>query len=71
MKVPEIPEEYAARQYYRDTFRRYKEGVTSYIELLDARTQVTNLDVRRSIAYYNVLMRKAELERALAAYPLK
>jgi outer membrane protein TolC len=61
----------AARQYYRDTFRRYKEGVTSYIELLDARTQVTNLDVRRSIAYYNVLMRKAELERALAAYPLK
>lgn len=61
----------AARQYYRDTFRRYKEGVTSYIELLDARTQVTNLDVRRSIAYYNVLMSKAELERALAAYPLK
>lgn len=60
----------AARQYYRDTFRRYKEGVTSYIELLDARTQVTNLDVRRSIAYYNVLMRKAELERALAAYPI-
>ncbi|MDX2069716.1 MAG: TolC family protein [Haliscomenobacter sp.] len=60
----------AARQYYRDTFRRYKEGVANYIELLDARTQVTNLDVRRSIAYYNVLMRKAELERALAAYPI-
>ncbi|HPH20430.1 MAG TPA: TolC family protein [Haliscomenobacter sp.] len=61
----------AARQYYRDTFRRYKEGVANYIELLDARTQITNLDVRRSIAYYNVLMRRAELERALAAYPIK
>jgi outer membrane protein TolC len=57
----------AARQYYRDTFRRYKEGVANYIELLDARTQITNLDVRRSIAYYSVLMRQAELERALGA----
>jgi outer membrane protein TolC len=61
----------AARQYYRDTFRRYKEGVANYIELLDARTQMTNLDVRRSIASFGVLIRKAELERALAAYPIK
>lgn len=59
-----------AQRFYNDTFRRYREGVANYIELLDARTQLTTVEIRRSIAYYNVLIRGAELERALGAYAL-
>ncbi len=60
-----------AKRQYRDTFRRYKEGVSNYIELLDARTQVTNIELQQSLAMYAVLTKQAELERATAAYPLK
>ena len=59
-----------ARRQYRDAFRRYKEGIANYIELLDARTQVTNVELQQSVAMYNVLIKKAELERAIAGYPL-
>jgi outer membrane protein TolC len=60
-----------ARQFYRDVFRRYREGVTTNIELLDARNQLTTVAIKRSIAYFNVLIRQVELERALGAYALK
>lgn len=54
----------AATRFYDDTFRRYREGVANYIELLDARSQLTTLSIRRSIAYYDMLVKTAELERA-------
>lgn len=60
----------SAQRVYRDTERRYREGVANYIELLDARTQATNVELQQSLALYNILIKKAELERALAAYPL-
>ncbi len=59
-----------AKRQYRDTFRRYKEGVSNYIELLDARTQVTDIELQQSLAMFAVLTKQAELERATAAYPL-
>lgn len=59
-----------AERQYNDTFRRYKEGVSNYIEVLDARTQVTNVELQRSLARYTVLMKKAALERAVAGYRL-
>ena len=59
-----------AERQYRDTFRRYKEGISNYIEVLDARTQVTNVDLQQSLAMYTVLVKKVELERAVASYPL-
>jgi outer membrane protein TolC len=60
----------SARRQYRDTERRYREGVANYIELFDARTQVTDVELQQSIAYYQIYIKNAELERALAAYPL-
>ena len=60
----------SAQRAYRDTERRYREGVANYIELLDARSQVTNVELQQSVAAYNIFIKKAELERALAAYPL-
>ena len=59
-----------ARRQYDDTFRRYREGVANYIEVLDARTQATNIELRQNVARFNVLMQQAELERALGSYPL-
>ncbi len=59
-----------ADRFYRDTERRYREGVSNYIELLDARTQLTTLEIQRSIAYYQVLGRYADLERAVGGYEL-
>ncbi|MCB0519475.1 MAG: TolC family protein [Saprospiraceae bacterium] len=59
-----------ARRVYNDTFRRYKEGLANNIELLDARTQITTKDLQQSVAFYNILIKHAELERSVAAYPL-
>ncbi len=60
----------SARRQYDDTFRRYKEGISNYIELLDARNQVTDVQLQQSLSRYAVLIRQADLERAVAAYPL-
>ncbi|MEO1261289.1 MAG: TolC family protein [Bacteroidota bacterium] len=59
-----------AQRQYRDTFRRYKEGISNYIEVLDARTQVTNVELQQSLSKFSVLIKKVELERAVAAYRL-
>jgi len=60
----------SAQRSYRDTERRYREGIANYIELLDARSQVTNVELQQTLAMYNIFIKKAELERAMAAYPL-
>lgn len=59
-----------SQRYYRDIFRRYKEGQASFIELLDAQTQITTAQLQQTIALYDVWVRWAELERATAAYRL-
>ncbi len=60
----------SAQRQYRDTFRRYKEGVSNYIELLDARTQITNIELQRSLSLHTVLLNRVELEYATASYPI-
>jgi outer membrane protein len=60
----------SAQAYYRDTFKRYREGVANSLELFDARNRLTTVDLQKAIAAYNILIKAAELERALAAYPL-
>lgn len=63
-------QESGAQQYYRDVLRRYREGVASYIELLDARTQLTTVAIQRTLAFFTVLIRQTEWERAVGAYSL-
>lgn len=59
-----------ARRFYSDTFKRYREGQSNYIEWLDAQTQLLNAQLQLSIAQENILIKLAEIERAQASYPL-
>ncbi len=61
----------AAERYYKDMLRRYKEGNLSFIELLDAQTQLTKSQLQQSIAQYDVWLKWVELERANAAFVLR
>ena len=60
-----------AERYYRDMFRRYKEGNLNFIELLDAQTQITTAQLQQSISLYDVWIKWVELERAKASFELK
>lgn len=61
----------AAKEYYRLTERRYREGQALQLELTDAQTQMTTAELKRSLAHYTVLLKIVELERATAAYNIK
>lgn len=63
----QTPQVAAAQRYYRDVLRRYKEGQANYIELLDARTDLTTAELQLSLAKTAVWLRWVELERALAS----
>ena len=60
----------SSKEYYRLTERRYREGQALQIEVVDARTQMTAAELKRSLAQFTVLMRAIELERAEASYKL-
>jgi outer membrane protein len=55
---------------YRLTERRFREGQALQIELVDARTQLTNAQLRYSLAQLAALTRSAELEYATASFKL-
>ncbi len=60
----------AAQRYFGDTEKRYRAGQANYIEYLDARTELTNALLQRSIARYSAWTKLAEVERAQASYLL-
>jgi len=51
------------QRYYTETSRRYKEGLSNYIELLDARTEVTNTKLLQNLAKYQAWIRPVNIER--------
>lgn len=61
-------EVYSTTETYRLTERRFREGQALQIELIDARTQLTNAQLRYSLAQLAALTRSAELEYATASY---
>jgi len=58
----------SARRFYQETTRRFRENQANYIELLDARTQLTNLELQASIARYQAWIHWAEYRRAAAIF---
>ncbi|HVU99246.1 MAG TPA: TolC family protein [Puia sp.] len=58
----------SAREAYRLAERRYNEGQALQVELIDARTQMTNAEIRYSLGRLAALNRAADLERANATY---
>lgn len=55
----------AAARYYKDVMRRYKEGQASFIEVLDARTELTTAETQQSLARTAAWQKWVALERAL------
>jgi len=61
----------AAGTYQRLILRGFQEGVNTYIETVDARTQYTNAQLAYQVAAYKVLTAQAHLERETSSYPLQ
>lgn len=58
----------STQETYRFTERRFREGQALQIELIDARSQLTNAHLNYSLAQLAVLTRTAELERVTASF---
>lgn len=58
----------SAAETYRFTERRFREGQALQIELVDARTQLTNSQLKYSLAQLATLTKAADLEYATASY---
>jgi len=58
----------SAREAYRFAEKRFDAGQALQVELIDARTQMTNAEIRYSLGRLAVLNRAADLERVTAAY---
>lgn len=54
------------QRFYDETVRRYKEGLSNYIELLDARTEVTSTQLEQNLAKYQSWLRHVNIERMAA-----
>lgn len=60
----------SSREAYRLAEKRFDEGQALQVELIDARTQLTNAEIRYSLGRLALLNRTADLERVTAAYNL-
>jgi outer membrane protein TolC len=58
----------SAREAYRLVEKRFDEGQALQVELIDARNQFTDAEIRYSLGRLAVLTRAADLERVTAAY---
>jgi outer membrane protein TolC len=59
-----------AQAYYNVVNKGYKEGVNTFIELLDARNQLTQAQLQQNLNQFKVLNAQAALEREQGTYPL-
>jgi outer membrane protein TolC len=60
----------SAAQSYRLAARRYAEGLASLVEFIDARTTYTNAGLNLILTTYDYYVRRVELDRAAALYPV-
>lgn len=58
------------KEVFRLIQSRYTQGQALQIELIDARTEMTNAEIKYSLAQLTVLNKAAELERVMATYQL-
>jgi len=56
----------SAKENFRIIKRKYEENLVILVEFLDARVQYTNSQIDVAIAQYELLIKQAELDRALA-----
>ena len=61
----------AARKSFDLIDRKYREGMSPQIELLNARNTLTQAELNAAVCDYDLRIRSAELEKAAAVRPLK
>ena len=66
-----IKQHESSQKYFKLIDKGYKEGVNSFIELLDARNQLTSSELQVNINKYKTLVALADYERQTASYSLK
>jgi outer membrane protein TolC len=65
-----IKEEDASTRYYKLIDRGYREGVNSFIEILDARNQLTRSQLQTALNKFRFLAAIADYERQTTSYAL-
>jgi outer membrane protein TolC len=61
----------AATQYFKLIDRGYREGVNNFIEMLDARNQLTQSQLQKEVNRYRFLASLADYERQTSSYSFK
>ncbi|MEQ6120564.1 TolC family protein [Reichenbachiella sp. MALMAid0571] len=60
-----------AKSTYMLINKKYQEGISSQLELIDARTNLTYTTIQNIISKYDIRISYAEYERVTAAYPVE
>lgn len=60
----------ATEKAYREVYRKYQEGSANYLELLDARTQITQARIANSLARFQAWSKWADYIYASASFPI-
>ncbi len=63
-----IKQEEAAQKYFKLIDRGYKEGINNFIEMLDARNQLTQTQLQKELTRYRLLAAMADYERQTSSY---
>lgn len=66
-----VKQQEAASAYFRLIDRGYKAGTNTFIETVDARSQLTSAQLAVTINRYKVFIAAASLERETASYPIQ
>ena len=60
----------ATDRIYQDVQKKYREGTANYLDLIDAQTQVTQVNQQYIIAQNNAWVKWAEFVYATASFPI-
>lgn len=60
----------SARKGFEIVSRKFKEGIASQIEFIDAQTTLTQAEINKIVTEYNFQTYSAELEKITASYPV-
>jgi outer membrane protein len=60
-----------ASKVYGDAIRRYKEGITNYLEVIDSQSQITQMELQYNIAKFKAWNKWANYVYATASFPVQ
>ncbi|MFQ5605117.1 MAG: TolC family protein [bacterium] len=61
----------SAQKSFNIVAKKYRQGMASQIEFIDARTNLTRSEINQIVTEYDLQIRKAELEKAAALFPIE